>query len=294
MSSTGITTSISSGLRTPASTMVTGRGRRVAGRRAPRCRRGSGRSPRAGAAWPTGRCAAGLVHRGADPVVEALEREGQVAAPLGGGQRVDLVDDHGLDALQRLARRRGEHEVERLGRGDEDVGRVPHEAAALVGRGVAGAHADRRLRARSCRAARPRGGCPGAGCAGSSRRRRRAPAAARRRGGGCGAFARSGAGRVTSRSMPHRKADSVLPEPVGARIRVWSPPAMAGQPWAWGGVGSGNEVSNQARTAGENGASGSTSATPSRYRRPLTGAVRDGPTGWRRPPRFCPPWSAHG
>ena len=64
---------------------------------------------------------------------------------LGGGHRVDLVDDHGLDAAQRLARRRGEHEVERLGRGDEDVGRVAHEAAALVGRRVAGAHADGRL-----------------------------------------------------------------------------------------------------------------------------------------------------
>ncbi len=57
--------------------------------------------------------------------------------------------------------------------------------------------------------------------------------------------------------MPHRNAESVLPEPVGARISVWAPLAMAGQPFVWGGVASGNEVLNQARTAGENGARGS-------------------------------------
>ena len=38
---------------------------------------------------------------------------------------------------------------------------------------------------------------------------------------------------------------------------------MAGQPCACGGVASGNDVSNQARTAGENGASGSGAATAS-------------------------------
>ena len=36
------------------------------------------------------------------PVLEALEGDREVAAPLGGGQRVDLVDDHRLDAAQRL------------------------------------------------------------------------------------------------------------------------------------------------------------------------------------------------
>src|SRR4029453_16706425 len=62
----------------------------------------------------------------------------------------------------------------------------------------------------------------------------------------------SGRGSDTSRSMPHRNAASVLPDPVGARVSVWSPPAMAGQPWDWAGVGAGKLVSNQARTAGEN------------------------------------------
>src|SRR5262245_29725433 len=55
----------------------------------------------------------------------------------------------------------------------------------------------------------------------------------------------------TRRSMPHRKAASVMPDPVGARMRVWSPPAMAGHPWAWAGVGAGKLVSNHAWTAGE-------------------------------------------
>ena len=71
-----------------------------------------------------------------------------------------------------------------------------------------------------------------------------------------------------------------------------SPLAMAGQPWACGGVASGNDDSNQARTAGEKGASGSGAATPSRYRRPLTAAVRDGSTRWTPAPvaaRFAQP-----
>ncbi len=42
-----------------------------------------------------------------------------------------------------------------------------------------------------------------------------------------------------------------MPDPVGARMSVWSPAAMAGQPCSWAGVGAGNEVSNQVRTAGE-------------------------------------------
>jgi uncharacterized protein with PQ loop repeat len=62
----------------------------------------------------------------------------------------------------------------------------------------------------------------------------------------------AGIGSVVSRLMAQRNADSVLPEPVGARISVCSPRAMAGQPCTCGGVGSGKDVSNHARTAGEN------------------------------------------
>ena len=59
--------------------------------------------------------------------------------------------------------------------------------------------------------------------------------------------------------MPQRKLASVLPEPVGAQISAFSPPAIAAQPPAWAGVGPSNEASNQRRVAAENGASGSES-----------------------------------
>src|SRR5688572_3074597 len=57
-----------------------------------------------------------------------------------------------------------------------------------------------------------------------------------------------------SRSIPHRKAARVLPEPVGAEINAFSPPEIAAQPAAWTGVGASNEASNQARTLELNGA----------------------------------------
>ena len=60
-------------------------------------------------------------------LVEPLERQHEVRAPLGRRQRVDLVDDDGLDVAQGVPRPRGEHEVEALRGGDEQVGRVAHE-----------------------------------------------------------------------------------------------------------------------------------------------------------------------
>ena len=74
--------------------------------------------------------------------VESFEREREVRAALGGRERVDLVDDHGLDAAQDLARLRGEHQVERLGCGDQDVGRRARDVLAFLGGRVAGAHRD--------------------------------------------------------------------------------------------------------------------------------------------------------
>jgi hypothetical protein len=51
--------------------------------------------------------------------------------------------------------------------------------------------------------------------------------------------------------MQTRKADSVFPEPVGAAISVSWPPAIAGHPLRWGGVGpAGKRRSNQVRIAG--------------------------------------------
>ena len=71
---------------------------------------------------------------------EPFQRECQVGAALGRGHGVDLVDDHGLDAGERVAGRRREHQVQRLGRGDQQVGRAPDQLLAVVGRRVARAH----------------------------------------------------------------------------------------------------------------------------------------------------------
>src|ERR1017187_1388101 len=53
-----------------------------------------------------------------------------------------------------------------------------------------------------------------------------------------------------SLSRQERNAASVLPVPVGARIRVDSPRAIAGQPWRCGAVGPGNDARNQAAVMG--------------------------------------------
>ena len=62
-----------------------------------------------------------------------------------------------LDAAQRLARLRGQHQEERLGRRDQDVRRLLHELAPLLLRRVAGADADAEARTGARRAGR--GGC---------------------------------------------------------------------------------------------------------------------------------------
>ena len=77
----------------------------------------------------------------ADEVGEALERQDEVRAALGLGDGVDLVDDHRLDPGEDVARLRGHHQVERLGGGDEDVGRLSQHRLALALRGIAGAKA---------------------------------------------------------------------------------------------------------------------------------------------------------
>ena len=81
--------------------------------------------------------------------VEPLQAERQVRAALGARDGVHLVDDHRLDPAQRLARLRGQQQEERLGRRDQDVGRVAHHRGALLLRRVAGADADAQLRAQA-------------------------------------------------------------------------------------------------------------------------------------------------
>ena len=90
-----------------------------------------------------GPLAAGL----GDELVEPRQREGEVAASPVAGDRVDLVDDHGAHAPQVLAAAlRRDQQVERLGRGDQDVRRLAHHRLPLALRRVSAAHrrADRR------------------------------------------------------------------------------------------------------------------------------------------------------
>ena len=100
-----------------------------------------GQEPRHLLDRPHGRRQPDPLRRGGQKGVQPLERQGQMGAALGARHRVHLVDDHGLDAAQRLARLRGEQQVQGLGGGDEDVVGVARVPAALVGRGVARADA---------------------------------------------------------------------------------------------------------------------------------------------------------
>ena len=63
---------------------------------------------------------------------------------------------------------------------------------------------------------------------------------------------RRATGSTASRSRAQRNADRVLPVPVGARMSVWSPSAIAGQPVICGGVGAWKVEVNHSRTGSEN------------------------------------------
>ncbi len=69
--------------------------------------------------------------------LQPLERQGEMGAALGRHHRVDLVDDDRVDVAQHVARIRRQQQVQRLGRGDQDVGRVPREAGTFGRRRVA-------------------------------------------------------------------------------------------------------------------------------------------------------------
>ena len=79
----------------------------------------------------------------AGDVVEALQRQREVAAAAVAGEGVDLVDDDGVDLAQGFTGPLGgEHQVEGLGGGDEDVRRAGDQGAATRWLGVAGAEAN--------------------------------------------------------------------------------------------------------------------------------------------------------
>ena len=72
---------------------------------------------------------------------QPLERQREVRAALVRRERMDLVDDHRARGREHLAARlAGEQDVQRLGRGDDDVRRAPAHLGALGLRRVAGAH----------------------------------------------------------------------------------------------------------------------------------------------------------
>ena len=63
------------------------------------------------------------------------------------------------------------------------------------------------------------------------------------------------AGSRAKPSIAPRKAASVLPDPVGARISEWRPAAIGGQPSRCAFVGSANDRRNQSATGGVNASS---------------------------------------
>ena len=71
-------------------------------------------------------------------LLEPLERDCQVGPSLAAGHGVDLVDDDPPHGVEDLARLRGEHEVEGLGRGDEDVWRSALHPGPICARRVPG------------------------------------------------------------------------------------------------------------------------------------------------------------
>src|SRR5947208_3708575 len=87
------------------------------------------------------------------------------------------------------------------------------------------------------------------------------------------------------RSIAARNAASVLPDPVGASSSVWSPAAMAGQPWAWAPVGARKLASNHARVGAPKRSSGDSAITGHgigglRHSRRPPGAGRMLPDRW--------------
>ena len=180
-------------------------------------------------------------------VVEAGEGEGEVAAALVAREGVDLVDDDGADVAQGLAAAGGgEHEVERLGRRDQDVGRASARRPGGPSDGVSPVRTAVRIGGRS----KP-SSLRDLGDLGEGRFEVALDVVAEGLQGrdvdDLGLVASSvpaSASRIRE-SMPARKAARVLPEPVGAAMRTSRPERMTGQPAAWASVGAAKRRRNQ-------------------------------------------------
>jgi len=69
---------------------------------------------------------------------QSLQREGQVAAAFVACQGVDLIDDHRLHVVQQsCGARRGKQQVERLGRGHQQVGGAAEHGLPFTGQRIA-------------------------------------------------------------------------------------------------------------------------------------------------------------
>ena len=132
MSSTGTTTWRSSCFAVPASTSSIGAA--AGDEAADLLQRALGRGER------------DALHGLVGEPVEPLDGEHQVGAALRRRDGVHLVEDQRADRAQHLAGLRGEDQEQRLGRGDQDVGRLAVHRGALALRRVAGADGDGELR----------------------------------------------------------------------------------------------------------------------------------------------------
>ena len=211
--------------------------------------RGSGRPPRPAGRWPTARsagpgCSSSASSRSRErarwaprlvPATACTSSTITVSTPRSDSRACEV-------SMQE----------QRLGRGDQDVGRGAGEGPPLVGRGVAGAHADGDVGRGQARAASAACRMPASGRAQVAldvdgqrleRARRRAP--------GSAAPLLGGRARAASRSSAHRNAASVLPEPVGATTSACWPRLIASQAPAWAAVGAPKAPRNHSAVAGE-------------------------------------------
>ena len=142
--------------------------------------------------------------------------------------------------------RAGQHQVQRLGRRDQDVGRLAQHRLALALRRVAGADRDRQLGADPAQ----RRAQVAVDVVGQRLQRRdvdEADAGARAVGG----RRRRPAGRSPTGTRP-----ASCPTRSGAEISTCSPEAIAGHACAWAGVGASNAPRNHSRVRGLKAESG--------------------------------------
>ena len=89
--------------------------------------------------------------------LEPLQRQHQMGTAFGASHGMDLIDDHGVDVGQRLAGLRREHQEQRLGGRNQNVGRGTNQLPPIRRRRVTGADphrrgVDRRAQPFSCEA----------------------------------------------------------------------------------------------------------------------------------------------